>query len=202
MRTHFEEYMANKTIDELLDYTTNFDRYSPEALTAAINELKVKGHIFSEEELSSLNERIIKKKDIEEEESIFRSSKSLRKNVVTDPDAPLLYSQVVILVFSTIFTVIFGGILLSINIGNKIQKLKVIGFGILFTTLAIFIGNLMPHSTYLVYFINGIGGYFLTTDFWNKYIGRETKYRTKSIWIPLIISIIISVLLLIAMIYG
>jgi hypothetical protein len=126
----------------------------------------------------------------------------MRKNVVTDPNAPLLYSKVSIMIFSTIFTVIFGAILLSINVDNKISKLKIIGFGVLFTTLAILIGNLAPQSTLYVYFINGIGGYFLTSEFWNRYLGRETKYRTKPIWIPLVISVIISVLLLIAMIYG
>ena len=202
MRTHFEELMSKKTVEELTEFIDNFDRYSPEALTAAVNELKVRGRNFSDEELKSLSERIEKKREIEEDESLFRSSKSLRRNVVTDPNAPLLYSKVSILVFSTIFTVIFGAILLSINIDNKIQRLKVVGFGVLFTTLAILIGNLAPHSTIYVYFINGIGGYFLTSDFWNRYIGRETKYRTKPIWIPLTISIIISALLLIAMIYG
>lgn len=202
MRTHFEELMTKKTVEELAEFIDNFDRYSPEALTAAINELKVRGRDFSDEELKSLNERIEKKKEIEEEESLFGSSKSMRKNVVTDPNAPLLYSKVSILIFSTIFTVIFGAILLSINVDNKISKLKIIGFGVLFTTLAILIGNLAPQSTLYVCIINGIGGYFLTSEFWNRYLGRETKYRTKPIWIPLVISVIISVLLLIAMIYG
>ena len=202
MRTHFEELMAKKTIEELTEFINNFDRYSPEALTAAINELKVRGRDFSDEELKSLNERIEKKKEIEEEESLFGSSKSMRKNVVTDPNAPLLYSKVAIMIFSTIFTVIFGAILLSINVDNKISKLKILGLGVLFTTLAILIGNLAPHSTIYVYMINGAGGYILTSEFWNRYIGRETKYRTKPIWIPLIISIIITALLIIAMIYG
>jgi hypothetical protein len=201
MRTHFEELMANKTVEELLEFISNFDRYSSQAITAAVNELKVRGQNFSDEELKSINEKIKKKKEIEEEEDIFRSSKSLRKNVVTDPNAPSLYSQVAIMAFSTIFTVIFGSVLLSLNIANRNDKLKVIGVGVVFTTLAILIGNLVPHSTLYVLFFNGIGGYILTSDFWNRYIGRETKYRTKSIWIPLIISIVITVLLLVPMIY-
>ncbi len=202
MSTHFEELMSKKTVEELLEYLNDFNRYSPEALSAVIKELKVRGQSFSDEELKSFKERIERKKEIEEEESLFTSSKSLRRNIVTDTRAPILYSKVAILAFSTIFTVIFGAILLSINIDIKIQKLKVIGFGVLFTTLAILIGNLMPHPTMYVYFINGIGGYTLTSDFWNRYIGRETKYRTKPIWIPLIISIIISALFIIVMIYG
>lgn len=193
--------MANKTVEDLLGIISDFDRYSSEAMAAAINELKLRGYNFSDDELQSINDKIEKKKEIEEEYSIFSSSKLLQKNVVTDPNAPLLYSKIAIMIFSTIFAVIFGAILLSLNIDNKIQKLKVIGFGVLFTTLATLIGNLAPHSTLYVYFINGIGGYILTFDFWNRYIGRETKYRTKSIWIPLVISIILTALLLFAMIY-
>lgn len=125
----------------------------------------------------------------------------MRKNVVTDPDAPLLYSQVAVLIFSTIFTTIFGAILLSLNIKDTKKKLKVIGIGILFTTIAILIGNQDPHSTSFIILTNGIGGYLLVSEFWNKYIGSGTKYRTKPIWIPLIISVVITGLLLIEIIY-
>jgi hypothetical protein len=64
MRTHFEELMTKKTVEELTEFIDNFDRYSPEALTSAINELKVRGRDFSDEELKSLNERIEKKKKL------------------------------------------------------------------------------------------------------------------------------------------
>jgi len=199
--THFESLMAKKSVEELMEYIDNFDDYSSWALTAVVNELKVRKMDFSDEEFNSLYERIEKKKEIEEEEDVFGSSKSLKKNVVTDPNAPLLYSKITVSSFSILFTVVFGAILLALNIENKINKIKVIGFGVLFTTLAILIGNLIPHSTFYVYAINGFGGYFLSTEFWNKYVGRETKYRTKPIWIPSIISIIIMVLVLISIFY-
>jgi hypothetical protein len=200
MRTHFEELMSKKTVEELMEFIENFDRYSPEALTAAISELKVRGKDFSDEELKSWNTRIEKMKEVEDEENIFGSSKSLKKNVVTDPNAPLLYSKSSIMAFSTIFTVIFGAILLSLNVNSESQKIKIIGLGVLFTTLAILLGNLAASSIIYVYLINGFGGYILTTEFWNKYVGRETKYRAKPIWFPLTISIVITGLLLIVMI--
>ena len=199
--THFESLMTKKTIEELMEYIDHFEDYSSYALTAVVNELKVREMDFSDEEFNSLYERIEKKKEIEEEDNIFGSSKSLRKNIVTDPNAPILYSKIAVSSFSIFFTVLFGAILLALNIENKINKIKVIGFGVLFTTLAILIGNLIPVSTPYVYAINAAGGFFLSIEFWNKYIGRETKYRTKPIWIPLVISIIITVLLLISMLY-
>lgn len=197
MRTHFEILMEKKTEDELFEFINNFDRYSPEAITAAYNELKLRGKDFSDDEIKTINDRIRKKQDIEDED-LFNSSKSLRKNVVTDSNAPLLYSKVAIISFSTIFTVFIGAILLSSNVDDKAKKNLVIGFGVLFSTLAILMGNLVPHSFLYVLSINSIGGYFLISDFWNKYLGREIKYRAKPIWMPLVISIIISALLLVA----
>ena len=201
MKTHFEQLMTTLSDFELKEYINKLEKYTPEAITAAINELKTRGQLFSDKELEILNKKIEMKKSNEEEESIFRSSKSLRKNIVNDQNAPLFYSQIAILTFSTLFTVIFGAILFSLNLDNNKNKIKVLGFGTLCTIIAIAIGNLVPHSTFLILLANGGGGYFLSTDSWNKYIGRETKYRTKPIWIPIIISIIISALLLLAMIY-
>jgi len=201
MSKYFEELMAKKSNSELMEYISNIDKYTPEALIAVVNELKTRGQNISEEELKIINNKVEEDKKREVEKEKIKTSKSLRKNVVTDPDAPLLYSQVAVIIFSTVFTTIFGAILLSLNIKDRKRKLKVIGIGILFSTIAILISNLAPHPFFLTYSANGIGGYFLISDFWNKYIGSETKYRTKPIWIPLIISVIITALLLIPIIY-
>src|ERR1035437_5617584 len=201
MSTYFEELMIKRSDAELMEYINNFDKYTPEALIVVVNELKSRGHSISDEELRMINNKIEKCKKNEEEEKIEKASKSLRKNVVTDPDAPLLYSQVAVLMFSTLFTTIFGAILLALNIKDTKKKLKVIGIGILFTTFAVLIGNLVPHPTSFITLTNGAGGYLLVSEFWNKYIGSGTKYRTKPVWIPLIISVVITGLLLIEMIY-
>lgn len=201
MSKYFEELMAKKSDSELMEYISNIDKYTPEALIAVVNELKTRGQSISEEDIKIINNKVEGEKKREVEKEKLKTSKSLMKNVVTDPDAPLLYSQVAIMMFSTFFTTIFGAILLSLNIKDSKRKLKVIGIGILFSTLAMLIGNVVPNPYFMTFSANSIGGYFLVSDFWNKYIGRETKYRTKPIWIPLIISLIITVLLLIPMIY-
>lgn len=201
MSTYFEELMTKKSDTELMEYINNYGKYTPEALIAVVNELKSRGQNISDEELRMINDKIEKYKKNEEEEKIEKASKSLRNNVVTDPDAPLLYSQVAVLMFSTIFTTLFGAILLALNIKDTKKKLKVIGIGILFTTFAILIGNLVPHPISVITLTNGAGGYLLVSEFWNKYIGSGTKYRTKQVWIPLIISVVITGLLLIEMSY-
>lgn len=75
----------------------------------------------------------------------------------------------------------------------------VLGIGVLFTVLTVIV-NQITQSLKYVFFINAVGGYVLTSDFWHMYIGRGIKYRAKPVWIPLIISILLSALYLMAMI--
>jgi len=194
--THFENLISKQTVEELMEYINDFERYSPWALTAVINELKAKGKTFSDEELNSLYEKIEKKKEAEEEQSpFFSSSKSWGKYIVTDPEAPLLYSKFAVSSFSFFFSAIFGAILLALNVENKTNKIKVIGVGVLFTTIVILVGSLSSLPILYVFGINGASSYLLSTEFWNKYIGRETKYRAKSTWRPLLVLIAIAVVL-------
>ena len=124
------------------------------------------------------------------------------KNIVTDPNAPQYYSLRAIWGFSVFFTVIFGAVLLAANLTDKKAKWTVIGFGILYTTLAIVILNMVPlTNTGLTFGINAIGALILTQVFWKKHLG-ETKFRTKPIWKPLIISIIIMIPFLLAIFYS
>ncbi len=128
---------------------------------------------------------------------------SWTKNIVEDLDAPELYSPRAIWGFSVFFTVIFGAVLLALNIADKKAKGMVIGFGILYTAAVIVIVNLLPQTNSgIVIGLNAGGALILTKLFWDKYVGAETKFRTKAIWKPLIISILITIPFLLAIIYG
>src|SRR6267154_2370239 len=128
---------------------------------------------------------------------------SWTKNIVTDLDAPQFYSPRAIWGFSVFFTVIFGAVLLTSNLTDKKAKWIVIGFGILYTTVVIVIMNLLPQpNTGLTIGLNGGGALILTNIFWGKYVGKETKFRTKPIWKQLIISVLITIPFLLALIYG
>lgn len=200
MKTHFEELMEKKTANELWEYLNNADRYRPEMLTAAVNELKARGNNFSDEELQSIRKKIEIQQEIEED-SFYGSSNTLKKDEVNELDAPLFYSKTSIMFFSTIFSVIFGSVLLSLNIDKRSRKFIVLGIGVLFTVVAVTVGNVAQSLKY-VFLINAVGGYVLTSDFWHLYIGRGIKYRAKPIWIPLIISILLSALYWMAIING
>ncbi len=173
--------MTAKSEDGLADYLNNFKKYTPEAIRAAVDELKRRGRHFSEEDLKEIDIKIQNRKNEENEEDTLFASDSWKKNVVTDPNAPLLYSKGAIRGFSLVFSTIFGAALLSSNVDDNKKKGIVIGFGVLYTALTIVIVNLIPSHTIYVFLLNTAGGLGLTTTFWDKLVGKETKYRSKPI---------------------
>jgi drug/metabolite transporter superfamily protein YnfA len=105
--------------------------------------------------------------------------------------------------FSVFFTVIVGAVLLASNLSGSKGKWVVIGFGILYTSAMMLVLNLIPHpNSGLTLALNGGGALVLTNLFWNKFVGKERLFRTKPIWKPLIISVIISIPFILAIIYG
>ncbi len=194
--------MIKKSEDGLMDYLHNFNKYTPEAITEAVNELKRRGRNFTDEELNDIKIKIQTRTKVERDEEGLLTSNFWKENVVTDPNAPLLYSKGAISAFSLFFSVIFGAVLLSTNVNDTKKKWIVILFGIIYTSMTIVILNLIPRNTFWVLLLNGAGGLGLTTTFWDRYVGKDIKYRSKPIWKPLIISVIISIPFLFAIIYG
>lgn len=193
--------MNGKSEKGLIDYLNNAHKYSPEAITAAVDELKRRGKSFSNEELNEINIKIQNSTDAESEEDTLFASDSWKKSVVTDPNAPLLYSKGAIISFSLLCSTIFGAVLLSFNINDTKRKWIVIGFGIIYTIMTIIIVNMIPSNMFWVLLLNNAGGLGLTSTFWDKYVGKEIKYRAKPIWKPLLISIIITTPFLLSLIY-
>lgn len=202
MAKSLREVMNGKSDEGLMDYLNDFSKYTPEAITAAADELKRRGKVFSEDEQNEINQKIQKRAKEENAVDTFFHSSGWKQSVVTDGNAPLLYSKGAIRAFSLIFSTIFGAILLSANVDKKKEKWIVIGFGVIYTAVTIITLNLIPANTYSVILLNTAGGLGLTSTFWDKYVGKETKYRSKPIWKPLIISIIITLPFILAMIYG
>ena len=199
--------MSTKSEDGLMDYLTNFNKYTPDSITAAVDELRRRGKHFNDEELSDIKSKIETRKKAEREDDELFVTKSWKDEGVTDPNAPLLYTKATIRFFSTLFSVLFGAVLLAYNINDTKKKLIVIGFGTIYTALTIFIFNLIPSDLqirflYLTALVNAGGGLGLTTTFWDKFIGKEIKYRAKPPWIPLIISFMITLPIVLAIIYG
>lgn len=123
----------------------------------------------------------------------YDSLKGWKKNIVKDIDAPEYYSQTAIYVFSILFSVLFGAVMMAINLKNAGKRWGwPILFGLIFTLCFIYLSEFIPNrSSGITLIANALGVIIMYQLFWNKNIGKDTKYRAKPIWIPLIIAIVL-----------
>ena len=124
-----------------------------------------------------------------EEISIFDDLKPL----------PVLYSERAVYVFSVLMGLLFGSILMALNIdrmGNKKGVWQVIVYGVLYTALQYVITTTVMHNNNLSLTIAiNVGGAFLMKKlFWEKYIGKNTAYTPRSIVVPTIITVVFVVI--------
>jgi hypothetical protein len=193
--SNYEKQFADLPENELWEYVNHPKNAVPEAVEAAIIELKKRGHNFSEEDLAKVNKEIKAVKEKANPES----------NITADPDAPEFYSQKIIYSFSFLFGTLFGSILMAMNFNRtKSQKgiTEVLTFGVVFTIITICVINaiMQKNNSSPAFLFNLAGALLLKHVFWNKYIGAETKYRKRSYWVPMIIGIAMVVLLILLMI--
>jgi hypothetical protein len=199
----FLKKYKTRTDSELERIISDKEGYVEDARVAALELLKERNGQTelidkAEIEINLIKEKrtTIIEKRIENEKETFETN---------DPSHPELYSKRVITIFSILFSTIFGAILMMNNFketGNSKARNLVLIFGILYTILSIAIINILNMPSNLAMILNFLGSGILTEYFWNKHIGKEVKYRTRS-WIkPAIVSVIITIPILISMFYG
>jgi hypothetical protein len=205
MENKFEKLMSNNSDEGLQAYLDNRQRFTQEAVEAAIAEMQKRGRTFSDEELANFQQEFQAKREAKEKEENDLFGSQWKKNVVTDENAPAYYSEYAIYMFSAFFSVIFGAVLLAINFRSTDTKKgvwEVIAFGIVYTGLQFGILSMMPRSTLLTLVFSMGGALLMNHFFWKKHIGKDTKYRAKPIWKPLIIALVIFIPLFLAAIFG
>ncbi|RSK41321.1 hypothetical protein [Mangrovimonas spongiae] len=200
----FIEKFQNKTDSELEYILENKKSYNEQAIAASIHILKERNgktpeleSVESEIKLEKERKEIACEKTIEEQKK--------KNNITDDPNAPELHSKKVIMVFSGLFSTIFGAVLLMYNMkqtDNQSGRIQVFIFGILYTIITLVVVNLLNIGGNIALIFNIAGGGILTEYFWNKFIGKEFQHRKRS-WIkPAIISVLITIPLILAAIYG
>jgi hypothetical protein len=200
----FIEKFQHKTDSDLEYILENKQSYNEQAVSASIQLLKERNgqsieleSVENEIEVAKEKKDIIQRKVVEEEKK--------KSNITDDLNAPELHSKRVIMVFSGLFSAIFGAVLLMYNMkqtDNKKGQNQVLVFGILYTIATLTIITLLDIRGNIALIFNIAGGGILTEYFWNKFIGKEFKHRKRS-WIkPAIISVIITIPLILAAIYG
>jgi drug/metabolite transporter superfamily protein YnfA len=122
-------------------------------------------------------------------------------HAVEDEHVPAYYSQRTIWIFSIVFSVIFGAVLLILNIKERKGKLLVALYGIVYMVFMLVVLSKVERNTALTFAANALGGYILISFFWNKFIGK-TPYSKKPFWKPLVVAIMITIPLVILAIYS
>ena len=124
MENNFSEEMKVKSNEELKDIVINFELNRGAITSAARKELEIRGVDLSDEEKQIIEEKKNKRKQYaisssEKKESFDSFNANWKRSIVSDLDAPQLYSRQVINVFSILFSVLFGGIPLEINYESR-----------------------------------------------------------------------------------
>ncbi|HET7732249.1 MAG TPA: hypothetical protein VFK73_00325, partial [Paludibacter sp.] len=186
MEMNFQRLMVKKSDKELEDYLINIMAFSREIVEAAITELKNRGRVFAEDELSTLETKIQERENTIGKNTITVRD-SLEKNIVEDESALALYSRKTIDWTTLIFGIVVGSILMVLNLKNTEKKkgiLTVLIFGTVYLLLEIFILSLIPDKTSSFVnlarlCLNGLGAFIMHTLIWDKFIGKDFKYRKK-----------------------
>jgi hypothetical protein len=112
------------------------------------------------------------------------------------PEKPAIYSPRVVLVFSTLFSALAGGILTFYSlrsVGQLKAAWQALGASAGYVALCLWLLNLLPATnSALAYGLGYAGGYVLNTFFLKKNVPDEAEYPRKS-WVkPLLIWIVVA----------
>lgn len=192
-----------KTDEELHYIIDNREKYLPESVEAALSILQHRGIEFSEEELRVISEDMAERRRL----ALLNTCGWARdrNNYIDDPDAYTFYSRQTIRVFAILFSTFFGSVMMAINIGktrNTTGVVSVVVFGLFFTTAQIIILNAIKTGSSLGIIFSIAGASCLDYFFWGKYIGNAALYRRRTYWVPAIIGIVITGLVITAIIVG
>ena len=128
------------------------------------------------------------------EENIFDEVKPL----------PVYYSENDIQVFSLLFTVFSGGILLALNFrktGNNKGIWEMLFLSFICGGADIALMSSLSRSSGLIFLgLNYAGAAVLTRYFWKKYIGKDVPYIKRSTLVPFLIccALLVVIVLIIA----
>lgn len=190
----FTKKMSTKSNQELETIVAEKYKYTDEAIQAVVWELENRGFI---EKTDSKYIEVVQELNIEKQpEATVKNTDS--DNKFEEFEKPILYSKRSIQGFTIFFSTIFGAVLLMNNLKelNKPKaRVEVLVFGIVYTLASTIILNYLPKNFFLGIIFNLIGYAILIEYFWNKNLGKDLKYTKKQIWVPLIISLAITFLI-------
>lgn len=190
----FTNNMKKKSNEELETIIEEKDKYTNEALQAVVWELENRGVLDKDEVII----------EIEHQKTITEESNDTIEALKRKEQFPTLYSKNALQGFTIFFSTIFGTFLLMHNL--KVMKkpkirAQVFIFGIGYLILCALLLEVLPKVFFITFIFNVIGYVILVEYFWNKHLGKNLKFKKKGITKPLIISLLISALFALLIIF-
>ncbi|MFD2719372.1 hypothetical protein ACFST9_11650 [Hymenobacter monticola] len=194
-----EDYAAKmllKTDAALREYVTGHVQYREAAVLAALDELRRRGQPAAEEAAlrPALEAGAAAQATREAALEAERQRNAPPAEADDEPSGPVLYSQSAIVLFSLLFTMIMGGILLSINLYRLGKKGAMLGL-LLFIVAYLVAGSFLLGPLLAAVGINPVlGGLLFNIPaallyglwVWPRYVG-PISYRSRSILLPVLI---------------
>ncbi len=185
--------MEGRSIEDLHDYINNYQKYWPDAIEAAVAELKRRGEVFTLEEQADIEKRIAERRLAVKDFEMQQPVEPLKYDEPLQVSVPKLYSPQAIFGFTVFFSIVLGAILLCINL-KRLGKIREMNTVILGSFAYFFGGSLLlagMAGNVIVSLLFNIGGaLLLNLFFWKKYIG-DIPYERKQVWLPLLICLVI-----------
>ncbi len=186
MYANFHKGVSN---EEVVEIFTNEELYVDDARLAAFRTLKERNYSFSSEQLQVAEKLEQEERNVEKEKL---EHKQINEQAV---EAPLWYSPAAIIGFSLFFSTLLGCVLLGINFFKSGKKNKILY--IVIACVVLFIVETMVIQMTQLNFVaimltRAIGGFFLIEFFWKRELGSTTAFTKRPIWIPLAITLLVS----------
>lgn len=186
----YEAVVARKSDAELLEMLGDHEKYVDEMILTVIAEIRKRGlhHPLAdvlEKELTPVPEPELPLQTLPE---------------VPEEKLPMFYTQSIIFGFSVIFSTLFGGIMLAMNVAKVNRKAvwQVLLISAVFMAATDVIAYLISPQNIFNLVFRVVGGLLLAEFLWNRYLGKGVRYKKRSPLVPVIIG---AALVIIALIY-
>ncbi len=176
--------------EKLREYIDKPDDFHEEAVLAAIWELAKRRPLRNDEK--KLEAELSKSVSSPEEENLPSLASGIE---MQEAPLPVLYSVRSIQIFSVLFSVLAGGILMAINFNRTTEKaevMKVLGFSLLYTIITFMIFSLLgTQSPFLTIILNLLGAYLIDELFWKRVLGSEFRFDKQKVWTALLVAMLL-----------
>ena len=200
IKNQYATYYKRQPDNELAEIAFNKEMYHDEARMAALSELKSRNVNLSEVQDAELNKLINNAKAVEvKKQEVIEDAKNK-----VNAEIPEYYSPMIILGLSVLFSVIFGGFLMFLNLrkaGKKSESIIALIISFVISAISGLVFHTNNGNLLIASLINLSGGLVLIEYFWKFHIGYQVKFVKKSFIKEVLIYIGVAFLLFFVSLY-